>query len=123
MKIVLSIFLLLACPLVEASQNCRVTEVVNSDIFEESLSVDEYPDVIVDLETVTIGASRYSMESGDVINFKPSIGFRRTVEILPAEGDMQININWNDLPTNKLGYIFVTRGHQKPELIADLVCQ
>ena len=78
--------------------DCTVTEVVDSSVLEESLSVNEYPNVEVILEknggfTTWLGASLFKTDNNDEIVSLPTAGFRATYRITPSHGYEQITIS------------------------------
>lgn len=105
--------------------DCKAVKVYDTSYLEEGLSVDEYPDVTLTPEKVWLGSSLYTLDDGAIITLKPSVGFRKTVEVINASGHQKFNITVNLAPNNKTGILMGTDlGEDKaPRKIADLVCK
>lgn len=102
---------------------CVVTKVYDTGFLEESLSVDEYPDVSITDGEVTLGASLFSVTQGDMIRLTPSVGFEKNIEITQKGGETKYFININNLPTDKTGTLSgQSKGEASPK-IADLDCK
>lgn len=70
--------------------DCKVTEVINTRIFQESLSVEEYPDVEVEKDEVgmlkvRIGASVYSEIAGDYIDPQNAVGMQKGFTVITKD--------------------------------------
>lgn len=103
--------------------NCKVTEMYDSSYLEESLSLEEYPDVTLNAEEVYLGSSHYSLNDGDSITLKPSVGFEKTIEITDVTGEQKFTVTVNNLPTNKTGELWGQNKGEEASKIADLLCQ
>ena len=64
---------------------CKVTKVIDTNVFEESLSVDEYPDVVLrsenDENTLQIGSSVYSTSEIKSVQALTTVGFDKAYKI------------------------------------------
>jgi len=102
--------------------SCTATEVHDTSYLEESLSVEEYPEVTVSSDEVGLGASVYSINDGDQILLRPSVGFKTTIEVVHASGEVSFFININNGPGGKTGTLWGQNKGEESSLIADLVC-
>lgn len=105
MKYVLATFLALGSFSAQAFElSCKVTEVIDDSILEESLSVEEYPDIKITDEEAWLGMSLYSLADGDSIERKNTFGFHVILEVKSAHGETFV-VTYEDLPGRRLGNI------------------
>jgi hypothetical protein len=82
--------------------NCQLNTLYDSSFFEESLSVDEYPELSIEVDEnaeveLTLGSSLFSTESGDFFRVSPiglmfltpSYGGEEFVFIIMQQSDSQ----------------------------------
>lgn len=107
-----------------ANLNCKVTEVIDSSFLEESLSVEEYPNIQATEEEVTLGSSVYSVNDGSVIEFGPAVGFEKNVTVIDPSGEIEFLITANDTPSDRSGKLWGKNAvDEERSLIAELICQ
>lgn len=84
--------------------NCEATEVLDSSYFEESLSVEEYPNVTLSSagggRTADIGAALYKEADGDRIDNGPYVGFVISYVINDGATGDSLLLTW-DLSSGK----------------------
>lgn len=90
--------------------DCQVIEVFDTSYFEESLSVEEYPDVSVDVAAngtmeVWIGSSLFRQSEGDQIVSIISHGFNKGYEITPSHQLEQFVISYDQRPAIQNGVL------------------
>ncbi len=102
---------------------CKVKAIFDTGYLEESLSVDEYPDVVISADEVVLGSSLFSVEKGDTIKDVVSVGFEKNIEIKQAGGEVSYFISINNLPTNKTGTLSGQIKGESASRIADLDCR
>ena len=66
---------------------CKVKEVTDSSVLEESLSVEEYPDISATSDEVHLGSSAYSTSDGDSIVSQPSGDSAVVIQIDAQSGE------------------------------------
>lgn len=113
---------------------CVALKVFNSSYLEESLSVDEYPDITLTenaagAKTAALGSSLYSEESGDAIVRASTIGLETMYVIDPSHQVEQYLISvWERAP-GRIGELWGRRRESASqqygdyELIASLKCK
>lgn len=108
--------------------SCTLTKLIDSNYFEESLSVDEYPEIEVTRNepdyVVDIGASQYDQNEGDIINIESAAGADFIVSIrFPAPYKDEIRLVVSGGPQKRTGQIFVKEGRRKIRLIGEMKCK
>lgn len=114
-------------------ERCEVIKVINDNIFEESLSVDEYPNVSIEKDLINtivhIGANKYESDGRYVIqpmniflsagSFGYEIVDSVTDEVISVSGKMK---TINGAP-RKIANISYKKDRSAPEeVVADLLC-
>ena len=82
---------------------CKTVKVHDSRFFQESLNVEEYPDVTISSENffgnvARIGASRYSEDEEDHISRERSTGFDKIYKIVPQHLHERFRIHISGSP-------------------------
>lgn len=106
--------------------DCKVDKIF-SPYLEESLSVDEYPDVTYttnnSIAEVHLGASSYVDGEDHVsITSMPTFGFRKVVQIKRLNETFTL---WSENGVGELSVSYVKNGQHKPKIekIASLKCK
>ncbi len=114
-------------------QSCKVIQVINVNIFEESLSVDEYPNVSIEEDlgstVIHIGANKYETDGHYIIqpmnifhsagSFGYEITDSKTDEVLSVSGKMK-TVNGDP---KKIASISYKKDQSTPEeVVANLLC-
>ncbi len=112
--------------------DCKVTKVLDSNFFEESLSADEYPNVSVEKNlkglSVSFGMSQYGVGEGDVINLVSSpTTLKIVVKTNDEEGNLFATISLEIQRVQgfktKHGKIWVKEEGKRKMLIANVDCK
>lgn len=114
--------------------DCQAVEVIDSSYLEESLSVEEYPEVQLTqdetgLKEAWLGSSLYSEDDGDTITLENAAGFDKIYTINPSHQLEQYQIVVNGNPMYREGHLLARRREAVNEkygewgLIALLKCE
>ena len=104
-----------------AEMRCKATKVIDSSVFEESLSVSEYPDVVITSEdgenTLQIGSSVYSTSEIKSVQALTTVGFDKAYKI-QINDDVETFIDLRSSgPRGEVGLLEVNA-----KKVADLNC-
>jgi len=109
--------------------DCKVTRVVDANVFEESLSVEEYPGfTIASVDgslQVKVGVNRnYEEIKGDLIRILPSVGFGKSFEFQYADSTENFIFNTTGASRKNTGKLFVRGIKEKQHrLVATFACK
>ena len=106
-----------------AETKCQVLTIHNSTYLGKNLSREEHPNVILRTEEITIGAFVYSEANGDFIQWRPTVGFDKAVEIMPSDSEQKLLVTVTGHQMNRIGTIWGQNKGEERAKIADLKCR
>jgi hypothetical protein len=100
--------------------DCKATKVHDTSFLEESLSVEEYPDVYVSRLEAMLGSSLLTVQDGHTISFESANDAVEVFIMNPGdEGGYYIILDITTMNGQLYGFY---AGDEPEVLIADLVC-
>lgn len=102
---------------------CKATAIYDDSFLEESLSIEEYPDIVVSSSEVSLGSSVFSNDDEYVIQALPAVGFSKALEIAHKNGSVKYILQINDSPLDKTGTLWGENRGGARSKIADLDCR
>lgn len=127
------LFLIASTSFARTLENCKTVEVLNTNVFEESLSVDEYPNVTIEEDynslSISIGNNHFENDLEYIVsampiaqtagNFGYIINGLQTTEVITVTGNTEF-LNGKMV---KKGLIRYSLKGPKMEVIAKILCK
>ncbi len=100
---------------------CHVTGVQDTSFFEESLSVDEYPEIEIRQDLVVIGASYYGLDDREFLQYRDTSldGEDQSVTLIHGTAQLKYDMKY----VGGLGKLVGQNAGDIEKVIADFVCE